>query len=211
MNDESKMNPADELSGIATGMLMMAFFTGIWTVIAYIGLKASPYKMTLILFLVLIFIFAGYAIRFLKASKQYPDQGIKVASETAKRHDKRFIIIFAGEGLGILIGINVVINLGYPDLVIPVIALVVGLHFFPLARLFKRTQDYYLATWSTVIAVCGIIFSVCGVLSYSRVIAFVGAGMAVATSVYGRSMLIRGLQMPAAPDVESARIQSSAK
>ncbi|SFE91684.1 hypothetical protein SAMN05518672_11243 [Chitinophaga sp. CF118] len=195
MKDESTVKPTDKLSGIATGMLMMALFTGIWTVIAYIGLKTSPYKIALILFPVLISIFTSYALRFLKVSKHYPDQGIKVVSEADKKRDKRFTYVFVGEGLGILIGINIVTNLGYPDLVIPVIALVVGLHFFPLGWLFKRAQDYYLATWSTVVAVCGIIFSFYGLLSYSWVIAFIGVGMAVATSVYGCSMLIRGLKM----------------
>lgn len=201
MKDETVIKPSDELSGYASGMLMMAVFTSAWAIIAYSGLKASPYKFALILFLVVVLILAGYAFRFIKTSKHYQDQGVKVVSEADKKRDKRFMFIFAAEGIGIFIGINIVVNLGYPDLVIPVIALVVGLHFFPLARLFKRTQDYYLATWSTGIAVCGMVFSIKGVLSHSLVITFVGVGMAVATSIYGCSMLIRGLKVQAALDL----------
>ena len=155
MKDELVTKSSAELAACSSGMLMMALFTSAWTVIAYSGLKYSPYKFALILFLVLILAFVSYALRFLKVSKRNPDQGIKIISEADKKRDKRFMLIFIAEGLGIFIGINIVINLGYPDLVIPVIALVVGLHFFPLARLFKRTQDYYLATWSTLIAIAG--------------------------------------------------------
>lgn len=194
MKDEFVIKPSDELSACAGGMQMMALFTSAWAVIAYIGLKNSPYKFTLILFLALVLIFVVYAFRFLKIAKRYSDQRVNAVSEADKKRDKKFMLVFVGEGLGIFIGINVVNNLGYPDLVIPVIALVVGLHFFPLARLFKRTQDYYLATWSTIIAVCGMVFSIKGLLPHSLVMAFVGIGMAAATSVYGCSMLIRGLR-----------------
>ncbi|PSL25403.1 DUF7010 family protein [Chitinophaga ginsengisoli] len=195
MNNASTVKPADKLSGLATGMLMMATFTGIWTVIAYMGLKDSPYKFALILFLILSLILLRYAFKFIKALKHSRDQGVEVVSDADKKRDKRFTLVFVGEGLGILIGINLVNNLGHPDLVIPVIALVIGLHFFPLGWLFKRNQDYYVAAWSTAVAVCGILFSIYNVLSYSWVITFIGVGMAVATAVCGGSMLIRGLKM----------------
>lgn len=195
MKDKLMIKPSDELSRCASGMLMMAFFTTIWSIIAYSGLKNSPYKFALIFFFVLILVFAGYAFKFLKASKRHPDQGVKVVSEADKRRDKWYMFVFIAEGLGIFIGINIVINLGYPDLIIPVIALAVGLHFFPLARIFKRTQDYYIAAWSTTIAICGMVFSIYNLISHPWVITFVGVGMAAATSVYGCSMFIRGLRI----------------
>ena len=36
-----------------------------------------------------------------------------------------------GEGLGLFIVANVVINLGHPEILLPVMALVVGVHFLP--------------------------------------------------------------------------------
>ncbi|WP_199118928.1 hypothetical protein [Pedobacter sp. ASV28] len=203
MKEKLKIKPSDELSGYASGMLMMAFFTSIWTVIAYGGLKESLYKYALILFLILVVIIASYAFRFLKESKRYSDENGKFVAEVDKKSDKRYMWLCIGEGLGIFIGINIVINLGYPDLVIPVIALVVGLHFFPLGWLFKRKQDYYIGTWSTIIAICGIVFSIYGLTSHSFVVTIIGVGMAMATSVYGFSMLIRGLQVPIAQGLSS--------
>jgi hypothetical protein len=40
----------------------------------------------------------------------------------------------AVEGVAILLAVNLCRNLGAPDAVIPAIAIIVGLHFFPLAR-----------------------------------------------------------------------------
>ncbi len=195
MSNEIRIKHLEQLTSYTSGMLMMALFTSIWTAIAYSGLKHSPYQFALILFLFVILLLIGYAIKFLKMAKRYSEQSVKTVSEADKRRDKRFMIIFIAEGVGIFVGINIVINLGYPNLVVPVIALVVGLHFFPLARLFKRTQDYYLAVWSTIIAVCGMLFSIYGIFTNSWTIAFVGVGMAVTTSVYGCLMLIRGLKV----------------
>lgn len=48
----------------------------------------------------------------------------------------------AGEGIGIFLAVNVVINLGRPDLVLPVIALVVGLHFLPMAYAIPHRAFY---------------------------------------------------------------------
>jgi hypothetical protein len=109
---------------------------------------------------------------------------------------KWFGIIFGAEGLGIFIGINIVINLGHPELTIPVIALVVGLHFYPMAKIFKRTIDYYLATWSTIIAVLAIVFTLNKTMTESAVFAFTGIGLAMATTCYGFYMVMSGRGMP---------------
>jgi hypothetical protein len=39
-----------------------------------------------------------------------------------------------GEGVGLFLAANIVINLHRPDLLLPAMALVVGLHFLPIAR-----------------------------------------------------------------------------
>ena len=106
-----------------------------------------------------------------------------------------FGIIFGAEGLAIFVGINIVTNLGYPDLVIPTLALVVGLHFFPLAKIFKRTVDYYLATWSTLIALCGFLFTLRHIMPVNYVMAFVGAGIGIATTCYGIYMIMAGREV----------------
>lgn len=47
---------------------------------------------------------------------------------------KLMALSIAGEVVAILIGVNLVANLGRPDLILSVVGLVVGLHFLPLAK-----------------------------------------------------------------------------
>jgi len=119
----------------------------------------------------------------------------EVSLAEEKRIGKWFGIILGAEGLGIFVGINIVTNLGYPNLVIPTIALVVGLHFFPLAKVFKRTVDYYLASWATLVAILGFVFSLKKLMPVNEVMAFVGVGIAIATSLYGFYMVARGKEV----------------
>jgi hypothetical protein len=171
---------------------MMAGFTLVWAGIAFGGLIGTAYQWGLILFAIaaLLFIIKGIALG--KAAKLFP----KVTSEAdiaeEKRMGKWFGIIFGAEGLGIFIGINIAYHFGHPDLLFPVIALVVGLHFFPLAKVFKRTVDYYLATWTTLIAICGFIFTLNELMPVNDVQTFVGIGTAIATCCYGFYMISSG-------------------
>ncbi|SHM70262.1 hypothetical protein [Mucilaginibacter sp. OK098] len=196
MDNQPHLIPAAAVKGIASGLLMMASFTLIWAGIAYGGLHTSVLAWALVLFPVLAIMFIANGISLFRLSKQFP----KVESEEDKAEGKKmsmwFGIIFGAEGLLIFIAINIVINLGHPELTIPVIALVVGLHFYPMAKVFKRTIDYYLATWSTIIAILSIVFSLNHTLSQPNILAFTGIGLAVATSCYGLYMAYRGRELP---------------
>src|SRR5476651_1634281 len=156
MEPKPQLIPAAAVKGIASGLCMMAFFTLIWAGIAFGGLHGSSYWFALLIFPVFSIAFVVNGIKLFKIARFFPKLASEADIAEEKKMGKWFGIIFGAEGLGILIGINVVINLGHPDLTIPVIALVVGLHFFPLAKVFKRTIDYYLATWSTIIAILSI-------------------------------------------------------
>ena len=184
--------PAVAVRGIATGMLMMAFFTFIWIGIAYGSLIDTNFKFVLIIFPLFVIAFIINAVKLFKISKHYPVLTDEADIAEGKKLGKWFGIIFGAEGLGIFIAVNIVTNLGHADLTIPVIALIVGLHFFPLARVFKRTIDYYLATGATIVAVLGIIFTLNKTIPQNAITAFVGIGIAIATTAYGTYMMISG-------------------
>jgi len=196
MDNEPHVMPGAAVKGIATGMIMMAVFTIMWAAIAYQGLDGGNYWIVLLIFPVLSIVFVINAVKLYSISKYFPKLTSEADLAEEKRMGKWFGIIFGAEGLGIVIGINVVINLGHPDLTVPVIALVVGLHFFPLAKVFKRTIDYYLATWSTIIAILAIVFTLNKTLTPQAVFAFMGTGLAIATSCYGIYMMMRGWKLP---------------
>ncbi len=195
MSEKQHVIPASAMKGIATGLFMMAFFTGIWSGIAFGGLASSPGRFMLVVFLILILLFVMNGIRFFGIARQFPNAVSPEDAAEKKRMSKWFGIIFGAEGLGIFLAVNIVINLGHPDLIIPVIALIVGVHFYPMAKIFKRKIDYWLATWATIIAICGIIFTLNKTMPTENIQAFVGIGIALATSSYGIYMISEGKRL----------------
>jgi hypothetical protein len=192
MENQPHIIPDAAVKGIARGLFLMASFTTLWAGIAFGGLIGTVYAFALAVFLVLAVFFVLKGIALHKLAKYFPQVTSDADKAEGKRIGKWFGIIFGAEGLLIFVGVNVVINLGYPNLVIPVIALVVGLHFFPLAKVFKRSVDYYLATWATLIAVCGFIFTLNKTMPVNYIQAFIGVGIALATSAYGIYMVFSG-------------------
>ena len=192
METQPHIIPRIAIQSIATGLLMMTLFTMMWAGIAHEGLNGRFYYADLIFFGALGITFLSNSIYFLSAAKRFPKTTSAEDAATGKKTGKWFGIIFIAEGLGILIAVNVVTNIGHPELVVPAIALVVGLHFYPMGRLFKRTIDYYTGTWSVLIAVLGMIFVLNKILTENEVFAFVGIGMALATSSYGLYMIYVG-------------------
>ncbi len=65
----------------------------------------------------------------------------------SERTKKALLWSSTGEGIGIFIASNVVTNLGRPDLLLPAIALVVGLHFLPIAYAAAFRPFYVLAAF----------------------------------------------------------------
>jgi hypothetical protein len=193
MSNQSHTVPRIVITSIATGLLMMAFFTTMWAGIAYGSLGNAT--ILLVVFGIIIITFISYAIYLFGISKRFPKLESQADKLEGKRAGKWFGIIFGAEGLGIFVAINIVVNLGHADLTIPVIALVVGLHFYPLAKIFKRTIDYYLATWTTIIAIIAIVLILKKVYPPANVDAFVGIGTAIATSCYGLYMIYTGRRL----------------
>ena len=192
---QSSTIPREAVSGVAIGLMLMTLFTTMWACIANAGLGGKDYHLVLAAFIILALTFLVNGIRMFGKAKSFPAATSEQDVAERKKAGKWFGIIFGAEGLGIFIAVNIVINIGHPELVIPVIALVVGLHFYPLAKVFKRKVDYYLATWATLVAVLGIVFSLNKTLTEPGVFAFVGIGIAVATSCYGLYMIFNGTRL----------------
>lgn len=194
-SDQSPGIPREAITGVATGLMLMMLFTIMWACIANAGLGGEDYHLVLAAFILLALTFVITGIRLFGKAKSFPVATSERDVAERKKAGKWFGIIFGAEGLGIAIAVNVVINIGHPELIIPTIALVVGLHFYPLARVFKRNIDYYLATWATLIAILGIVFSLNKTLTEPGVFAFVGIGIAMATACYGLYMISVGSRL----------------
>lgn len=77
----------------------------------------------------------------------------------SERTKKALIWSSTGEGIGIFLASNVVTNLHRPDLLLPAIALVVGLHFLPIAYAAAFRPFYALGAFLLLSAVIGFVMA----------------------------------------------------
>lgn len=184
--------PKIVMQSIGGGLFLMAFFTTMWSGIASGSLTGGARMADMVVFFGMASMFIIYGVYFFIASKRF--DVIKTAADKAegKKMGMWFGIIFGLEGVTIPVAAFICIGLHKSELILPVIALVVGLHFYPMAKIFKRTIDYYLATWATLVAIAAIILTLNHAVLPLPILAFLGIGMAVATTSYGLYMIKAG-------------------
>lgn len=126
----------------AWGALIMSFFGAVFASLTlYWERQISDATLALpFVVFVLIALAAGIVIR-------RPGQGVT----PTPREDRAIIWSSIGEGIGLFLASNIVINLHRPDLLLPSMALVVGLHFLPIARA-ARFQPFYLLGSALIVA-----------------------------------------------------------
>jgi hypothetical protein len=143
MAQTSLMIPKHALRGVASGVLFMAFFGTLWAGIGIGGLQGwgEPWLSIVVLLVGLGLLIGGIAL--LIASRHLPNQGAEADAQGDRRTGIWYGIIFATEGL--LIGAaSVICNaINRFDLFFPIMAIIVGVHFLPLAALFQ-VKAYYL-------------------------------------------------------------------
>ncbi|KPL60925.1 DUF7010 family protein [Rossellomorea vietnamensis] len=132
-----------DLRGTASGVLFMAFFGTLWAYTGIMGLQGwgSPWLLTVALAIGFLLVLSGFSL--IHASKKFPDGVSSPEWNNSRKMRKWFNIIFAGEGIAIGIAIAVCNAVGHTENIPIVIAIIVGLHFLPLARLFRVKIYYY--------------------------------------------------------------------
>jgi hypothetical protein len=185
--------PRVAMRSIAGGLLLMALFTVMWSGIASGSLQGAGRVVDLVLFWGGAVLFIGYAGYFFRTAKRFRSELTDVQKTEGKKMKRAYGIIFGLEGALIPVAVFICIQLGRPELVLPAIALVVGLHFYPMARIFRRTIDYYLASWATLVAIGAIVLTLEQVVLPIPILAMLGIGMAIATTIYGINMIRVGL------------------
>lgn len=180
-----------DLKGLATGLIMMAIFTIYWAGCAYYGLTNHHLRWLLLIFPLSAIVFIYQVIILTRTADRLPSFPSE-SEANEKKKGKGFAITLAGEGIGIFLAINIVTMMNRPELKIPAMALVVGLHFIPLAKVFNRKFDYYIGTWSICVAILAITLSINKLLNNSEVLVFTGVGMAISTVSYGLRMFLTG-------------------
>ncbi|NCD69374.1 long-chain fatty acid--CoA ligase [Mucilaginibacter agri] len=185
------INLKTTLDSMAGGLFLMSIFTAGLIALAEYNLNGRDYAALGIVFVVIVSVFISYYLKFSNAAKTLASDFPGVKSADEKKKDKWFMIIGALEGLAIFLTANVLINIKLFNYFVPAMALIVGLHFFPLGYIFKRSFDYFMGIWTCVVAFTGMIL-IKQHLAGFEVIALVSTGCAIATSLYGIRMIAQG-------------------
>jgi len=177
--------PRALLDGIVVGLVLMAVFTTAWsantlgtwpgavgTALTAAGVAASA-------------CFVATAVRLARARRWASTEMTADDEHWRRRSGRAFGLVFTLEGVVIVAAVNALGALGRPDLVLPTIALVVGLHFYPMARIFRRRIDTWLATALSAVGAAGIAALLLTDTSRNTVWGLVACGAALTTASYG--------------------------
>jgi len=115
----------------ATGALVMTAFGALWAGLGAAATRAAPSVWTAVALLAVVL--ALPAVRRLRANPAVDEPLPADVAERVRRGGRIFMWACIGEGLGILLAINLAVNLGHPQWQPAAIMGVVGLHFLPLA------------------------------------------------------------------------------
>jgi len=177
--------PRALLDGVVVGLVLMAVFTTAWsantlgtwpgavgTAITAAGVATSAW-------------FVVTAVRLGRTRRRASAEVTADDERRLRRSGRAFGFVFALEGVVIVAAANALTAVGRPDLVLPVIALVVGLHFYPMARIFERRIDTWLATALTAVGLAGTAALLLTDASRDTVWGLVACGAALTTASYG--------------------------
>lgn len=173
-------------------LFLMMIFTTIWAVIAEVALEFRDLGVVSAFFGLMVLYFLAHYIKFQRVGQTLPRSPDNTETPEDRKRSRQFLYIFGTEGLAILVVKNVLVNTNLDYLFIPSLALIVGLHFFPLASVFKRRFDYYLAAWTSLVGLAGILLLTEKLLLPNTTIALVAIGCALATAANGVRAVIHG-------------------
>jgi hypothetical protein len=141
---------ANQLTGRATGALFFAGFGSLWIALALYALQQlNTATVSAVLLGLALLVLA--ALSLLRAAKRWPRQPDDPAISRA------FVRINAAEWIAVAIVAFSFAKLHIDAYVMCAITAIVGLHMFPLARLFRYTPHYWsgavLVAWAAVSAI----------------------------------------------------------
>lgn len=192
--------PRIAVQATAGGLLLMAFFTTLWASWSMAGLPLAAGIVVIVVFLLFAVLFVIAGIRLFAVARRFPTVDTTSRRAQTRSMGRRFGIIFGIEGVLIGVASGVLGAVGLSDYINPAIALIVGLHFIPLARTFERTIDYWVAAWVVAAALIGIALLAFTTLAATVVWTVVALATACGTSAYGFYMIREGRRLTGIAD-----------
>ncbi len=145
------------LIGMTTGAVFMFVFGVVWLLLGLFRGRPSPAWLRVSLLIIAIALGGSIAILSVRASR-IPRDATPLSDQqiaTNRQIALHFYVIFGIELAAIFLAAAVLSAIHYPDYILSGIALIVGVHFFPLAALFKAPLYYGTALVGCAIGLIG--------------------------------------------------------
>lgn len=183
------------VEGSSTGALFMTIFGVVWGAAgaqALGGIVGAITLATSCALAALVFLGVG---RLRREALDLPRDDSQRAREWRGRSSRRFNLVFGLQGVAIAVSVFLLVRYGLGTLVPAVVAIIVGIHFFPLAELYG-VRAYH----ATGAALC-VLGAVAFLLAPSARLPFVGLGCAATLFATAAYMLYLGgnTKRPGAP------------
>jgi Ca2+/Na+ antiporter len=120
------------------GAMFFSAFAAAWLLLAgyAFGRLSIPAACAIAVAMVL---FVMAAMRLQRRGKAAGENAFP--EEEQKRNDRMFRIVNAVTWIAVFLVFQIFPRIGYPDLAIPAVALIVGLHFFPMPPLYRHRAN----------------------------------------------------------------------
>ncbi|WP_394224222.1 DUF7010 family protein [Priestia aryabhattai] len=191
--------PRAAVRGTASGVIFMDFFGTLWAGIGIRGMQGWEFLVLIILSLLIGVILFISAIVLIRNSRQLTNEVIKKDGDRWRKKNRWFGIIFSLEGLFIAIAAFICVSTNHLNLFVPVMALIVGAHFFPLASLFQVPIYYITGTLLCSLAtIVMLTFPVKKIVSDHQIMAWwVSVGFGSALILWGTGVIVclRGFRL----------------
>lgn len=145
--------PRAALRGFATGTIFMAFFGTLWASIGVGGLagRAAPWPLVAALLIGVTLLAGGIALW--RGAGRLRDEPLAGGDAVGRQ----FGLVFALEGVAIAIASVACNATGHFALFFPIMAIIVGVHFLPLARLFDVAPYYAVGVLLCLLGIVGLV------------------------------------------------------
>ena len=146
------------LIGMTTGAAFMWGFGALWALMGLFRGRPSSTWLRVCMLCAGIVLAGSVVLLARRAAQTPPSHGASTEQQIAAGRDtvKRFYIVFGLELAAILVAVIVLRAFHFPEYISCAIALIVGIHFFPLAALFASPVYYGTGLLGCAIGVVGI-------------------------------------------------------
>ncbi|WP_028552115.1 hypothetical protein [Paenibacillus sp. UNC451MF] len=148
--------PKAAVFGAANGVMFMTFFGALWASIGIIGSHGLGDPWSLVLSGVVTLILLSGAISLFGKARNMNFAVTPEEREHWRKINRKFGLIFGLEGLAIFIASVICNIINNFEVFFPIMAIIVGIHFFPLAQLFR--ENFYYGT--------GVMLSILGIITF---------------------------------------------